>query len=142
MFASKSNCKNSSIFSHRSVRKRELCRKGFSLSFVSLNSLPGIMSSPTRTTGFRFPPIPIRVHTGPQRRGRKLSDRSRTLLHAAVREFQEKRRAGVPVSMRDIADRYNVPKSTLHRYVRKCTLPAPAGSSSRSKKHEVNFLLS
>ena len=61
---------------------------------------------------------PIRVHAGPSKRGRKLSDYKRSLLAAAVQEVRDRRRNGDLVSVREIAEFHGVAKSTLHRYLR------------------------
>lgn len=86
-------------------------------------------------------PVPIRVHSNPHRRGRKLSDCSRSLISAAVRDIQERRRMGVPVSVREIANRYNVSKTTLHRYLRS-SAPILSPSDAGSKKLDISFLIS
>eukprot|EP00171_Calliarthron_tuberculosum_P019908 IDg19908t1 len=84
-------------------------------------------------------PLPIRVHTGKQKRGRKLSDRSRMALNAALRDIFEHRSEGRSLSVRDAAEIHNVPKSTLHRYLRNSTAPTPV---TRPEKLGIEFLLS
>eukprot|EP00171_Calliarthron_tuberculosum_P008614 IDg8614t1 len=93
------------------------------------------------TASVSVSPIPIRVHSGTQRRGRRLSDSARTLVIAAVRDIQDRKRAGLPVSVREVAERFNVPKSTLHRYLRNSS-PRPVISSSRPHKLDIRFLVS
>lgn len=74
--------------------------------------------------------MPIRVHTGVQRRGRKLADWKQSLINQAVREIRQRERKGETVSVREVAERYRVSKSTLHRYLRS-THTSPSDSSSR-----------
>lgn len=64
-----------------------------------------------------------------EQRGRKLKDSERLKIEAAVRELIQKYRAGKVVSLRDVADRYGVSKSTLHRHFKEATR---ASSSSTS----------
>lgn len=83
-------------------------------------------------------PVPIRVHAGAPKRGRKLSDYKRALLTAAVHEVRQRRRvAGSIVSIREIAQRHGVPKSTLHRYLRLNSSPSPTSSVPISAVSEV-----
>lgn len=84
-------------------------------------------------------PIPIRVHTGRQRRGRKLSDCARMRLNAALRDITESRSDGRLLSVRDAAELHKVPKSTLHRYLR---ISALQESETRPNKLGIEFILS
>lgn len=79
---------------------------------------------------------PIRIHAGPSKRGRKLSDYKRSLLKAAVREVRYRRRMGSSVSVREIAEFHGVAKSTLHRYLR----PDENMSDSEEQIHEKENL--
>lgn len=83
-------------------------------------------------------PIPIRVHTGKQRRGRKLSDRSRMRLNAALHDIFVQRSEGRKLSVREAAETHKVPKSTLHRYLRNTKEPEPM---ARPEKLGIEFLL-
>ena len=85
-------------------------------------------------------PMPIRVHTGVQRRGRKLADWKQSLINQAVREIRQRERKGESVSVREIAQKYCVSKSTLHRYLR--SAPAAPSSCPRPKKLGIDFLIS
>lgn len=100
-----------------------------------------IISTTTMTASISVSPLPIRVNTGTQRRGRRLSDNARTLVVAAVRDIQERKRAGLHVSVREVAERFNVPKSTLHRYLRNSS-PRSTVASSRPSKLDISFLVS
>lgn len=82
---------------------------------------------------------PIRVNAGPQKRGRKLSDCARYLIRQAVLDIQRCKRSGLPVSVREAAERFKVPKSTLHRYLRNsCAL---SQGPPKQEKHAISFLL-
>lgn len=85
-------------------------------------------------------PVPIRVHSGVQRRGRKLADWKQSLVNQAVREVQERERLGLTVSVRAVAERYHIPKSTLHRYLRSAN--ADSKPRPRSQKHGIDYILS
>lgn len=87
----------------------------------------------------RMTPAPIRVHTGQQRRGRKLPDWKQSRINQAVREILELERLGKPFSVRESAERYRVASSTLHRYVRSAHANVP--QRQRSRKLDIDFLI-
>lgn len=86
-------------------------------------------------------PVPIRVHAGPSKRGRKLSDYKRSLLAAAVQEVRDRRRNGDLVSVREIAEFHGVAKSTLHRYLRPDERELSPPPRAIPNKLSIDFLI-
>lgn len=109
---------------------------------VLVSNIAAQILSAKMTLSLSVSTIPIRVHTGPQRRGRKLSDRSRALVNAAVKDIQNRRRQGLSVSVREVAEHYKVPKSTLHRYLQTSISKTMEHESGRPRKLEISFMLS
>ncbi len=97
------------------------------------------MALSANATALRMAPSPIRVHTGQQRRGRKLPDWKQSRINQAVREILELQRLGKPFSVRESAEKYRVASSTLHRYVR--SAHTNVSQRQRSRKLDIEFLI-
>lgn len=97
------------------------------------------MSLSANSNSVRMTPAPIRVHSGQQKRGRKLPDWKQTKVNQAVHEILELQRLGKPFSVRESAERYHVASSTLHRYVRSAHANVP--QRQRSRKLDIDFLI-
>lgn len=76
------------------------------------------------------------------RRGRKLSDVKQKKINNAVREVIDRRKCGEIVSVREVAEKFQVSKSTLHRYIKQETFkPSQRRRVPLNPKHSIQFLV-
>lgn len=77
----------------------------------------------------------------PRRKSGRPLSYDRSLLLRAVADVQERRARGVVASVREAAERYCIPKSTLHRHLKTTPPPSPCVFSS-TPKTSIHFLIS
>lgn len=75
-----------------------------------------------------------------RRSGRPLAY-NRSILLRAVADVQDRRARGIAASVRETADRFHIPKSTLHRHLKTTPLPTPC-TLEQAPKTAIRFLIS